>query len=876
MNDHSIPSDLPPEQEAIRAKCFHPRGQFVEFPIEDVATSIPARFEKIVQMHSARLAVKMGARSLTYDELNRYANRIARAILEKRGFGSEPIALFFEKSIELVAAIFGVLKTGKFYVVLDPSFPPERLQYILSDSGTKLVVTDQYNLDLASKVTDKNQALITTDIDDETHSSDNFSLHISPQDLAWILYTSGSTGTPKGVVLLHRMILQSAQRTAAELRVCADDRFTLLHSLSFGSGHSNLRLALLNGASIFGFDTKRENIEQVASWLKDECITILHSPPALFRQLAESLPIGGMHPDLRLIRLSGAPISKRDFELYKSRFGSNTLLQIAMGASEMKGICSAILDRSFSYPTEGFPIGYPRRGVTISFLDDDRNEVFPREVGEIAVKAQNLSPGYWNQPSATNDKFLPDPDGGDGRIYLTGDLGRMLSDGFVVHLGRKDLMVKIRGYRVDFSEVERALLEHPGIKEVGVRAWDREEGEKYLAGYIVPRRESVMNASEIREFLSNKLPDYMIPTSFKFVETLPMTNGKLDRLALPRPDTLRPELKDTYVAPRNEVEKKLAEIWSEVLQIEDIGVHDNFLDLGGHSLTASRVLSRVLACFRVEISLTALFESPTLDGLARNLENALRQEPSETNLPLVPFPRRSHLPTTFGQQALWLYDQLEPGSPAYNLPSIYRLSGELDAQLLEQSINQIIARHEVLRTVFEVVDGQPVQKILPVMTIGLEVINLSHLASESLQDFEVRRFASVQGRQPFDLARGPLLRSALLRFANNEYVFLLAIHHIVFDGWSIGVFFRELSQIYNSLRNAKPCPLPELSIQYADFAIWQRERLRDANLESSLSYWKSQLGNAQDRNATTFRFSTSSCSPCLSELSESCTSAERV
>ena len=819
---------------------------FMSFTQEEVEQSIPERFEKIVRMYPNRLAVKMGE-SLTYDELNRYANRIAHAILEKRGLGSEPIALFFEKSIELVAAIFGVLKAGKFYVVLDPSFPSERLHFLLEDSGAKLVITDQPNLAIALKFIGEDQALITTAIDDETHSSDNLNLRISPQDLAYIQYTSGSTGRPKGVILLHRMILQSVCWSAAELHVCIDDRFTLLHSLSFGSGHVNLRLALLNGASIFDFDTKRGNIERLAAWLNDERITIYHSTASLFRQLAESLPDGGMHPDLRLIRLTGAPISKRDFDLYKTRFGSNTFLRIAMGSTEMGSIsiCAAILNQGFSYPTEGFPIGYPSRGRTILFLDEDRRPVAPGQIGEIAVQSENLSGGYWKQPKATNEKFLPDPNGGGERIYLTGDFGLMLPHGFVVHLGRKDLMVKIRGYRVDFSEVEQALLKHPAIKDAGVRAWDHEgeDGEKYLAAYIVPRSEPQLNVSEIRQFLAAKLPDYMIPTAVQFVEALPLTNGKLDRQRLPKPDKLRPALKESYVGPRNETERKLADIWSEVLQIADIGVHDNFFDLGGHSLAAARIVSRVLAYFRVDLSLTSFYGSATLAGLAVNVENALRQESVETNLPLIAVSRRGNLPTSFGQTALWFHEQLEPGSPAYNLPSVYRLSGELDAQLLEKSINQIIARHEVLRTVFDTVDGQPVQKILPTMMIGLEPIDLTHLASEALQGSEVRRLVGVFAERSFDLTRGPLLRSSLLELDRNEHVLVVAIHHIVFDGWSIGVFVRELSQIYNNLRSGKPCPLLELSIQYADFAKWQRERLHGAKLRKSLDYWKAKLAD---------------------------------
>ena len=308
MKEPSTPStNLPPEQEAIRAKRFHPSGTFVEFSKEDVETSIPARFEKIVRKQANRLAVKMGDESLTYDELNRYANRIAHAILEKRGPSSEPIGLFFENSFALIAAIFGVLKAGKFHVVLDPSFPEERLQHLLNDSGSKLVVTDQHNLAAASKITVKTQALIIIAIHDEAHSPENLNMCVLPQDPACIRYTSGSTGTPKGVVEFHQNALRSVRLMTHEIQIHSGDRFSLLHSLSFASGCINLRLSFGRRVSLFGFDAKRESIEQLGKWIRDERITVLHLPPALFRQLGESLPSGGIYPDLRLIRRRSRP-----------------------------------------------------------------------------------------------------------------------------------------------------------------------------------------------------------------------------------------------------------------------------------------------------------------------------------------------------------------------------------------------------------------------------------------------------------------------------------------------------------------------------------------------------------------------------------------
>jgi amino acid adenylation domain-containing protein len=829
------------EQQAIRDKSFTPSGAFVEFPIEDVETSIPARFEKIVRMYPDRLAVKMGDRALTYDELNRYANRVARAILGLRGVGSEPIGLFFEHGTDIVAAILGTLKAGKFYVALDPSSPKAKTNVILEDSQLKLIICNNRTWSDAEPFSDLAGMCLSIDEIDSSVADENLNFKIDPATLSSIVYTSGSTGTPKGVIDTHRNILESSRHLTQRVNLTAADRLTLLHNLTSASARTNLYLSLLNGASMFPFDVRSEGIEHFPEWLSRERITILYCPVALLRQLGESHTEEFMVPTLRVLHVSGAPITRNDFELYKKRFHDDVSLEISMGSTEARSIAAALVNKQFSFPTEGNPVGYAPPGKTILILDAAHKKLPRGEVGEIAVKGRNINPGYWRMPNLTIERYLADPDGGDEKIYLTGDLGVMLADGFLVHLGRKDLMVKIRGYRVNLNEVEEALLEHFQVKEAGVAAWDSDPGEKYLVGYVVPRQKSALNVSELNEFLRKKLSDYMIPASFVFLESLPFVNGKLDRTALPLPDHQRPNLRTPYIQPDSELQQKLSQIWAEVLSLDRVGVHDNFFDLGGHSLAATRLISRVLDSFRVEVSLKSLFESPTLAGFALRVEDALHQAHSGRFLPLIPVPRGSSLPASFAQRALWFHDQLEPGSCAYNLVSAYRLSGGIDIKALEQSVNQIIDRHEVLRTVFEAVDGQPVQTILPAMTIELPVIDLSFAASDPVRESEVRRIAGALAGQPFDLARGPLLRTALLRLANDEYILLLAIHHVVFDGWSMGIFLRELSQIYNNFVTGKPSPMPQLRIQYGDFAAWQRERLQGVNLENHLSYWKNQL-----------------------------------
>jgi amino acid adenylation domain-containing protein len=834
---------------------------FVKVKRQEDEQIVHERFEIMVSRYSKRLAVKMGQRALKYAELNRAANRIARAILDRRGLGSEPIALLFEQGVDVIAAIFGVLKAGKFFAAIDPSFPSERVAYIINDTQAGLIVTNSRNVELAQTQTNHDRALLNIDEIDDSFSSDNLGLSVSPDDFLIIGYTSGSTGAPRGVVATHRNVAQTIQSAAERRRIGIDDKLTLLHSAGFGSGHGHLYISLLNGASLFPFDVKSEGIDRLVRLLRDEKITVYHSSPSLFRQLADSLAGQERLSNLRLVHLSGAPVTRLDFDLYKNNFGPETLLEFGMGSTEARGIGSAIVDQTFVFPDEGTPIGYPRRHHKILLLDEKGREVGPGEIGEIAVKGRNLSSAYWRKSDLTTAPFLPDKAGGDERVYLTGDLGKMLPDGFLIHLGRKDLMVKIRGYRIDISEVERALLEHPMVKEAGVAAWDRKPGEKYLVGYVVPRQESTLNVSELNEFLRRNLPDYMVPASFVFLESLPLVNGKLDRPALPLPNHQRPNLGTPYVPPHSKLEQKLSKIWADLLFVDRIGVHDSFFDLGGHSLTATRLISWVLDSFQVEVSLESLFESPTLAGFAQRVEDALHQPHNGMFLPLISVSRGGSLPASFAQRALWFHDQLDPGSCAYNLVFSYRLSGELDVNLLERSINQIVARHEVLRTVFDAVDGQPVQIISPATTISLQVIDLSNVSSESLQKSEVRRFVGGLARQPFDLARGPLLRPALLRLARNEYVFLLVVHHVVFDGWSIGVFLGEFSQIYNSLKLGQPSSLAALRIQYADFAAWQRNRLCETNLEEHLSYWRKQVDNLSTLNLPIKRSQPSSDPP---------------
>jgi amino acid adenylation domain-containing protein len=604
-------------QQSIRAKCFHPTGRFVEFKKEEIEQSIPDRFEKIVRMHPDRLAVKTRNHQFTYDELNKAANRVAHAILAQRGKEEEPIALILENDAPMIVGALGVLKAGKIFVTIDPSNPRARNAYILEDSQVNLIVTNNKNFYLAKDLSQNPLPLINIDERNASLSNEASGVSISADALAFILYTSGSTGQPKGVLRNHRNELHYTMCYTNAYRICPDDRLSLLGSHGSGQSIMSIWRALLNGASLCPLNLKEEGLAYLAEWLIQEEISILYVGVAIFRHFIGTLTGVERFPKLRLIRLASEPVSKSDVELFERHFSTDCLLANGLAISEAGIIRECFIDKRTSIGGSMAPLGYPVEDKEILLFDEAGKEVGLNCVGEIAVKSRYLSPGYWRKPGLTLAKFLPDPNGGNEPIYLTGDLGRMLADGCLEHLGRKDFQVKIRGYTIEPAEIEMRLLDHAAIKEVVVVAREDVSGNKCLVAYIVPTGQPMPTASELRRGLAENLPDHMVPSAFVMLDALPLTpNGKVDRHVLPAPDRARPDLVNTFVAPRTPTEEVLARIWAEVLSLDRVGIHDNFLELGGHSLLATQIISRVLDRFHVGVPLRSLFETPTVADMA--------------------------------------------------------------------------------------------------------------------------------------------------------------------------------------------------------------------------------------------------------------------
>ncbi|MDZ4343158.1 MAG: amino acid adenylation domain-containing protein, partial [Candidatus Binatia bacterium] len=836
---------LPPEQQAIRDKCFHPTGTFVEFPKEEIEQSIPDRFEQIVAAHSGRLAVKTNRAELTYDELNRKANRVAHAILARHGSAEEPILLLLDNGAPMIASIIGALKAARIYVPLDPSFPILRHREILEDTAAGLIVTDSKNLSLAAELAAGKLALVNIDELDRSASDDNPRPRAAPDTPAYILYTSGSTGKPKGVLQNHRNVLHLIMRHTNRGRVRLEDRIALLRSFGVHGGTYDTFAALLNGAAILPFDIKRQGMRELAKWLAREEITLCRIGPTPFRHLALALGEADRFPRLRMLSFSGEPLHGNDIELCRRYFSPDCILVNSFGATEVSSCCEYIIDPKSRMEDGVVPCGTAARDMKIYLLDDDGKEAGPGEIGEIAVKSRYLALGYWKRPELTRAKFRPDPDGGDERVYLTGDLGRMLPDGRLLHVGRKDFQVKIRGYRVEAGEVEAALLALGNIKEaVAVARQDRERTSQLIA-YLVPRKAPLPTVTALRRALAKKVPEHMIPSTFVFVDTLPLTpNGKVDRRALPEPSAARPVLPLPPAAPRNPTEKTTVDIWETVLSVAPVGIHDNFLDLGGNSLLAAQIVSRVFDEFHIELPLRLILEAPTVAALAQHIDTALRTVRDHGGRALKPAPRNAKLPLSFAQQRLWFLNQLEPESPAYNESRAYRLSGVLDMTAVQKALDQIVARQEVLRTNFISVGGNPTPVIAETRPVELPLIDLSAWP-ESGRDAEARRLLAENVRRTFDLSRDLMLRVMLLRLDEQEHILLVVNHHIASDSWSSGIFWQELADLYRSVVSGGLCELSELPIQYADYAIWQRNRLQGYLLETQLSYWKKQLDGVE-------------------------------
>lgn len=607
---------LPADQEALRQRCSHPAGGFIEIAAEEVEQSIAARFEKIVRLYPDRLALKQGNRSFTYDRLNRAANRIAHQILALRGGGPEPIGIYLNDQPAMVTALLGILKAGKFYLPLDPSFPQSRNVAVAQDCAAAVIVTDRSSSATVAQLFGNEYRTVLIEDAQDTVRDVNPGTPITGDSYAYILHTSGSTGRFKGVAEKQLNTLHEVRCYVNQIHLSRHDRLTLLHSLSFRACELHLFAALLTGACLFPYDMAAMGVPGLSAWLRREEITVWHSIPTVYRRMIETSAPEDRFPAVRLVHLSGAPVFHGDVESYQRYFPPDSLFLHRIGATETQTISWRLMDRSTAISPGPLPLGWAPEGKELLILDDKGESVPFGETGEIALKSRFIAPGYWQLPELSHEKFRLDPHSGE-RIYLTGDLGRMTAECGVIHLGRKDFQIKIRGYRVEPEQVERALMEHPHVKDAVVLGMTGKSGSEKLVGYFTAAQSPAPKVEVLRSYLKEKLPDYMIPSGFVQLDVLPLNpNGKIDRRALPAPTNLRPDLGSVYVEPSSALEQQLAGIWQDVLELECVGIHDNFYDLGGDSLAATRIVAQIVKQLRLELPLRSLFQAPTVAEMA--------------------------------------------------------------------------------------------------------------------------------------------------------------------------------------------------------------------------------------------------------------------
>lgn len=592
---------------------------FVPFERAAIEQSIPRRFAEQVAAGPDQIAVKFGPGALTYAQLDERANRVAHAVLAACGDRPEPVACVIEQGLSLIAAILGVLKAGKMYVPLEAAHPRERLAYLLRDSCASLAVVDASAMSLIREVGEPGLEILDLDHLDPDLPGGPPGIEVAPDAQAYIYYTTGSTGQPKGVVDSHRNVLHNVMRYTNGMGITRDDRLTLLQSPSFSGAVSSMFCALLNGATSLPFDVRKASAVELADYVDRERITIYHSVPTIFRSFLRG---HRMFPRVRIVRLEGDQAAMLDIELFRRHFGASCVLANGLGATETGIVRRFLVDRKTELTGGIVPIGYPVEDMDVMVLDDDGEPAAPGTTGEIAVRSEYLAHGYWHRPDLTARAFTAAADGKGGRVYRTGDLGRMRGDGCLEHLGRKDLRTKIRGVTVSIAEVEAALAGLPSIREVAVVARSTQSEERRLIAYYVPTQDKGPTVSEIRRHLAERLPPQMIPAAYVGVERLPLNeNLKIDRSALPAPSRARPALEQAYAAPEDPTQAELAHIWQELLEVEPIGVRDDFFELGGDSLLATAMLAALEEATGCDVPPSILLAGSTIEQVAASLSS---------------------------------------------------------------------------------------------------------------------------------------------------------------------------------------------------------------------------------------------------------------
>jgi amino acid adenylation domain-containing protein len=803
-------------------------------------------FEAQVEKTPDAIAVVFEQEQLSYGELNRRANQLAH-YLTRLGVGPETlVGLCLERSVDLIVAVLGVLKAGGGYFPLDPASPRQRLSFMLADSLAPVVLTQER---LRSRLPEYAGTIVSLDSEWPAiacEPEENFESGVRVENVAYVIYTSGSTGQPKGVAVEQRQILNYIHAISERVKFESGASYAMVQPLTVDAAQTVLFPPLYAGGTVHLISPERAtDAVAMSEYFGAHAIDCLKIAPSHLEALHQTGQGKRLMPRRSLVLGGESPRREWIEELRGSAPGCEIVNHYGPTETTVAMLTYGVNGSSAPFATGVMPLGRPLANTRAYVLDNELQPVPVGVIGELFIGGECVTRGYLGQPEKTAQQFIPDPFSAEpgARLYLTGDLVRYEAGGNLIFIGRKDEQLKIRGYRVEPAEIEAALVEHEAVRECIAMRREDVAGDPRLVAYCVCGEEVQPSASELRSFLAERLPVHMLPSAFVLLAALPLTgHGKVDRNKLPAPDQTRAATAE-YTAPRTSVEMQLAAIWQEVLGVERVSINDNFFDLGGHSLLATQVISRVRESFRIKLPLRALFEAPTVELLAIRVAAELEEATVELDGPRVVERQANGMPLSFAQQRMWFMQQLEPESSAYHIPGAVRLRGPLAVRELEQSLHEIIERHESLRTVFPATAGQPLQQVLDGVEWQLGELDLSTLIAEE-QEREVSAIMRSQITMNFDLSTGPLFRVTLVRVAPDEHLLLLVLHHIIADGWSMDALLRELVSVYESRRRGEQSQLPALRVQYVDYAQWQRETLSGDVLAEQERYWKEQLADA--------------------------------
>ena len=822
------------------------------------AAGVHELFERHVAATPDAAAVVREDDVLSYSDIDRGANQIAHALIALGAGRGTRVALCLDRRPPLVRALLATMKAGACYLPLDPTYPAKRLHRILDDARPSVLLTERRFADLWQDVA--GVTVLCLDADDGAiagRPTTNPRRTITPDDPVYVIYTSGSTGAPKGVIVPHRALVNSCLGVVEATGVGPGDRFLHFAPIGFDVSAFQIFPALIAGATVVLADPASElSNDDILDLCIARALTILDLPSALFQQwvtdIAErrrSLP-----ESLRVFMTGGEPTPMDSVRTWASMVAAPTRFISSYGPTETavttmwRGAASDVS----SWHTPSVTLGRPLANVTIRVVDEALQPVPVGVPGELCVAGAGLAHGYVDRPDLTAQRFVPDPLGttAGARLYRTGDRVRYRNDGILEFLGRFDHQLKLHGVRVEAGEIETLLRQHPQVRAAVVAATTRPGGRQLITAHVVPE-DPAPSEADLRRHLAAFLPAAVLPSAFCFLPALPMTpNGKIDRRALPVPTFV--DAGRVIAAPRTETERLLVEMWTDALGTTGIGVDDDFFALGGHSLAAARLASRLRESFGIEVPVRAVFEEPTIASLAKLIDRRRRAAHVSERLPLAKVARDGPLPLSFAQQGFWLLEQLEPGNPIYVNPEVIRLQGPFSAGAFARALTATVARHEVLRTTFDAAEGAPRQIVGAARPFDVPVVDLERLPPRS-REAAATSCARTEARRAFDLARGPLMRATVLRFAADEHIVLFTIHHVVADLWSVGVLTTELSAGYRAALAGRPTSLPDLPLQYADYAVWERRRWQDDVLDAAVARRRAQIGDIAELELPTDR-----------------------